>query len=86
MYSADKLFVVHCDNCLDDSSVDGGDVDGQEGSEDEEDCEDGNIKDFYALPGWDDNFEEFSHSLKEYGVDISFALQYYAWLFPEYFL
>jgi hypothetical protein len=69
----DELVVVKCDDGSDDSSVDCGNVDREEGTEDEENGELSEVHDFRSLPVRNDDLEEFQESLEEDGIDISFS-------------
>jgi hypothetical protein len=56
-YSLDKLVEVSGDNTLDDTSIDGGDIYGKEGSDDKSDGQEGEVEDFWRFPGRNNNLQ-----------------------------
>lgn len=65
-------FVLFNDR-FDDFTVKSGNVDAEEGSEDEEYSQKAEVEDFLAFPGRNDNFQQLFYSLEEYSIHVSFS-------------
>lgn len=76
-YTSDKHGKVALDNGFDDFPVDGGDVDAEEGSQDQEHCEEEEIHDLLALPGGDDDVDEMFDAFEEDPIYVAFAGLYW---------
>ena len=73
-YFFDEIGIIHVDDRLNDSSVDIGDVDTQEGSHHQKDGQGHQIEGLSRIPFRNHNFNELHGSFEEDHIDLSLAL------------
>ncbi len=65
---------VHLNNGFDNTSLNGGDINGEERSKNQEDCQETYIISFSNIPTWEENLQQMKDSFDKNAIDFSSIL------------
>lgn len=85
-YSLNKQWQITLNDGLDNFTIDSSQVNTKEGSKNQKDGQQDQIKDLLRLPSWDDNADKFFNSLEEDVIYISFSALMLLDKLPSFFM